>query len=219
VIEEILPPAVVAVEAFDDPPDATLFPAEEALVARAVAKRRREFTTVRACARAALARLGLPPAPILPGPRGAPGWPPGVVGSMTHCDGYRGCALARGGEVRAIGLDAEPDAPLPAGVLRMISLDREREMLRDLPAGACWDRLLFCAKESVYKAWYPLAQRWLDFAEADVVLRPDGTFDARLLVPGPVVDGRELDGFAGRWLAGRGLLLTAITLPATPATG
>ncbi len=28
--------------------------------------------------------------PILPGERGAPGWPVGVVGSMTHCDGYRG---------------------------------------------------------------------------------------------------------------------------------
>ncbi|MEN3306910.1 MAG: hypothetical protein V7603_3112 [Micromonosporaceae bacterium] len=211
-IEEILPPGVVAVEAFEDPPDAVLFPEEEALLRNAVAKRRREFTTVRACARAALDRLGLPPVPILPGPRGAPGWPPGVVGSMTHCEGYRACVLGRAAEVRTVGLDAEPDEELPAGVLGMISLDREREMLQALPSGTCWDRLLFCAKESVYKAWYPLARRWLDFAEAEVTLLAGGAFTARLLVPGPLVDGQELTGFAGRWLARRGLIATAIVL-------
>jgi 4'-phosphopantetheinyl transferase EntD len=217
VIHELLPPGVVAVEAFADLPDAALFPEEEAVLRRAVGKRRREFATVRACARAALAQLGLPPAPILPGERGAPRWPAGIVGSMTHCDGYRACALARSAEVRAIGLDAEPDAPLPAGVLDMIAVDRERSMLRRLPGTAhpCWDRLLFCAKEAVYKAWYPLTGRWLDFAEASVTLRPDGTFAADLRVPGPVVDGRELTGFSGRWLAGRHLVLTAIVIPAT----
>ncbi|MGW0200337.1 4'-phosphopantetheinyl transferase, partial [Nonomuraea sp. NPDC003201] len=69
-IEKILPPWVAAEEAFGDPPDATLFPEEEAFIARAVDKRRREFTTARHCARRALDRLGLPAAPILPGERG-----------------------------------------------------------------------------------------------------------------------------------------------------
>ena len=68
-IEDILPGVVSAVEAFTDPPGATLFPEEEAVIAAAVARRRQEFATVRSCARAALARLGYPPAPILPGPR------------------------------------------------------------------------------------------------------------------------------------------------------
>jgi 4'-phosphopantetheinyl transferase EntD len=209
-IELILPPGVVAVEAFEDQPDAVLFPEEEAVISRAVAKRRREFATVRACARAALAQLGRPPAPILPGPRGAPGWPPGVVGSMTHCDGYRACALALSSAVRAIGLDAEPDQPLPTGVLGLVALDQERAMLAALPPGPCWDRLLFCAKEAIYKAWYPLTERWLDFAEAAVTLLPDGTFTARLLVPAPV------PGFAGRWLARDGLVATAIVLDHGP---
>lgn len=216
-ILELMPPGAVAVEAFEDPPDAWLYPEEEALLARAVAKRRREFTTVRACARAALDLLGLPPAPILPGTRGAPRWPSGVVGSMTHCDGYRACALARAATVRTVGLDAEPDLPLPDGVLRMVSLPPERDMLDELAAGTpgpAWDRLLFCAKEAVYKAWYPLAGRWLDFSEAAVTFDPDGTFQARLLVPGPHVDGRELTAFTGRWTRAHGLLATVITLPA-----
>ena len=94
-IEAILPAEAAAEEAFSDPPGVALFPEEEAVIAKAVDKRRREFTTARACARAALARLGLPPVPIVPGLRGAPQRPDGVVGSMTHCAGYRACAVAR----------------------------------------------------------------------------------------------------------------------------
>ena len=41
-IESILPVAVTAVDTFVDPPDAELFPEEEAVVSRAVDKRRRE---------------------------------------------------------------------------------------------------------------------------------------------------------------------------------
>jgi 4'-phosphopantetheinyl transferase EntD len=217
VIEELVPAAVVAVEAFGDPADpVVLFPEEEAVVVRAVAKRRQEFTTARACARAALAKLGLPPVPIVPGLRGAPGWPPGVVGSITHCAGYRACALAFDTDVVTIGLDAEPNEVLPNGVLDMVAIDEERVWLRELATASpevCWDRLLFSAKESVYKAWFPLTQRWLDFEEAAVTAATDGTFSARLLVPGPVVRGRALTGFDGRWLVRDGLVLTTIVVP------
>jgi 4'-phosphopantetheinyl transferase EntD len=216
VLSEMLPPAVVAVETYTDSPDTVLFPAEEAAVARAVDKRRREFATVRACARDALGRLGVPAAPILPGLRGAPQWPAGIVGSMTHCAGYRAAAVARATDLVTLGLDAEPHDVLPEGVLAHVSLPAERERLARLAAQrpeVCWDRLLFSAKESVYKAWFPLTQRWLDFEAADLTIDPvAGTFDARLLVPGPVVAGRPLPGFSGRWLVGHGLVVTAIAV-------
>jgi 4'-phosphopantetheinyl transferase EntD len=217
VLADIVPPEVAADEAFGDPPDVVLFPEEEAVVARAVDKRRREFASARACARAGLARLGVPPVPILPGLRGAPQWPPGIVGSMTHCAGYRASAVARAGDILTLGLDAEPDDRLPDGVLGAVASADERAALDALAAAApepSWDRLLFSAKESVYKAWFPLTQRWLGFKEAAVTIDPaGGTFDARLLVEGPVVDGRRLTGFAGRWLARDGLVLTAIAVP------
>jgi len=114
VIEEILPAEVVAVEALADPPGVTLFPEEEAVIAKAVDKRRREFSTVRHCARLALAMLGLPRSPLLPGERGAPQWPVGVVGSMTHCAGYRAAAVARASDMVTIGIDAEPHATFDA---------------------------------------------------------------------------------------------------------
>ncbi|MEV8515460.1 4'-phosphopantetheinyl transferase superfamily protein [Dactylosporangium sp. NPDC051484] len=219
-IRTILPAPVVAAEAFGDPPSPIeLFAEEEAALGQSVPKRRNEFITARWCARAALAELGLPPAPIVPGVRGAPRWPDGTLGSITHCDGYRACALGRAEDVVTIGIDAEPAADLPDGVLEAISLPTERDRLRLLRAtapGIRWDRLLFSAKESVYKAWFPLTQRWLDFEEADISLVPDGTFTARLLTELPTVQGRTLTGLEGRWTAGDGLLLTSIVILRDP---
>lgn len=215
-IAEILPDGVVAEEAFGDLPEAELFPEEEAVVARAAPKRRREFSSVRACARVALARLGIPPVPIVPGTRGAPQWPAGVVGSITHCDDYRACAVARESDIVTIGLDAEPHGTLPHGVLDLVSSAQERDGLARLSAAVPevhWDRILFCAKESVYKAWFPLTHRWLSFGEAHVDIDPaSGTFGVRLLVKGPVVNGAVLDGFNGQWLVGNGLIATAIVV-------
>ena len=190
------------------------------MVARAVLKRRREFTTARWCARTALARLGVGPVPILPGDKGAPTWPEGIVGSMTHCVGYRAAAVARTDDIASIGVDAEPNAPLPAGVLDTVTGTAERQWLRPLLLArpeVSWDRLVFSAKESVYKAWFPLMRCWLGFD--DVIVTVDaqaGTFHARLLVPGPYLAGAPLTGFTGRWQVAQGLMTTAISLPSQP---
>ncbi|MER5894248.1 4'-phosphopantetheinyl transferase superfamily protein [Streptomyces sp. NPDC001876] len=213
----LLPPLVTAVDTFHDSAEPFLFPEEEALVAKAVAKRRHEFTTVRHCARTALASYGRPPAPILPGTGGAPRWPGGMVGSLTHCDGYRAAAVAENTTVASLGIDAEPAAPLnDEGSLNLVTLPAERAALRELAAhrpDVPWDRLLFSAKESVYKAWSPLTGRWLGFQDAHITLRPDGTFAARLLVPGTTTAGPPLTGFDGRWQVRDGLALTVVTVP------
>ncbi|UXY23121.1 4'-phosphopantetheinyl transferase superfamily protein [Streptomyces cynarae] len=247
-IEELLPGPVAVVEAHgrDALGDGvSLHPEEEAVIARAVDKRRREFTAVRACARHAMEKLGVLPQPVLPGEHGAPRWPDGLIGSMTHCVGYCAAALARAGELASLGIDAEPHDRLPDGVLDAVALPTERTRLRGLARSrpsVHWDRLLFSAKESVYKAWFPLTGKWLDFLEADVEIDPgtalqapdspdspdsraasepsdsrdasdaSGGFRARLLVPGPLVDGRRVDAFDGRWTVRGGLLATAVAV-------
>lgn len=218
-IERILPSRVASAESFGDDPHAILFPQERVAIARASESRRREFATARACARAAMTRLGLPEVAVLPGPRGAPQWPDGVIGSITHCAGYRAAAIARTKDAISLGVDAEPNEALPDhGMLELIALGEERAHLGELAAlipGVCWDRLLFSAKESVFKAWFPLARRWLDFDSAAVVIDPqEGTFTARLLVPGPLVGGAPLTTLSGRWLAAHGYLVTSIVLSA-----
>jgi 4'-phosphopantetheinyl transferase EntD len=218
VIEEILPEGVIAVEARHDPPGATLFPEEELALGQAVEKRRREFTTARMCARAALEGLGVQPLPIPTGPRGEPQWPAGIVGSITHCDGYRACAVARASDLMTVGIDAESNAPLPEGLIGDIATPQERPWLRQLELErpeVHWDRLLFSAKESVYKAWFPLAKRWLGFEDAVIVLDPHaGTFTARLLVAGPTLANGPLRGFSGKWTVDDGIIATAIAVSA-----
>lgn len=178
-----------------------------------------EFTglsTVRHCARSALSVLGLPPAPILTGPDREPLWPDGVIGSLTHCQGYRAAAVTNSvEEIAAIGIDAEPDIPLPEEVLEYVSRATERDGLASVShVDVNLGRLLFSAKESVYKAWFPLMRRWLGFGEVEVELDLEaGEFTAHFRVPGPVLAGRRLDSVSGRWAAGRGLLVTAIVLP------
>ncbi|MFJ5233217.1 4'-phosphopantetheinyl transferase [Kitasatospora sp. NPDC088391] len=215
----LLPDFVRVAETTSDPDGVELYPGEERIVRGAPAAGVREFTTARHCARVALGRLGVPPAPILSAEGGAPLWPAGVVGSITHCPGYRAAAVARTADTPAIGIDAEVAGALPRGVLALVSLPQERAELaalarRPAPVPVPWDTLLFSAKEAVYKAWYPLARGPLGFHDAHLTFDPDnGTFAARLLVPGPTVAGRELRGFTGRWLAGDGLVLTAATAP------
>jgi 4'-phosphopantetheinyl transferase EntD len=219
VIEEIMAATAACAESFGASRGTGLFPEEEALVARATERRRAEFATGRECAREALAALGLGKVPILRGYRGAPRWPAGIAGSITHCRGYCAAAVARTKDLAAIGLDVEPNAALPGGVLEMVTQPAERGRLRDLAAARpeiSWDCLLFCAKEAVYKAWFPLTGRWLGFADADITINAaDGTFHARLLVPAPNPDDHHLNGgFTGRWLSRDNLILTAVAVPA-----
>jgi 4'-phosphopantetheinyl transferase EntD len=233
----LLPDGVAAAENFGPLPEIPAgdgsFAEERVAVAKAVDKRKREHFDVRNCARRALAELGLPPVPILSGPHREPLWPDGVIGSMTHCNGYRAAAVARAGRVVGVGLDAEPHGPLPDGVIGVVTRPEEREHLDKvyevLPA-VHWNRVLFSAKESVYKTWYPLTQCWLGFEQAalefetdpgfDSDFNPDsdpgriisGSFTAQLFRPELVLDGRQVDQVSGRWLVGKGLVLTAVAL-------
>jgi 4'-phosphopantetheinyl transferase EntD len=209
--------SLAVAEMYTDPPELAPLPEEEPLIAKSVAKRRNEFVTVRYCARLALGELGVSPVPILKGDKGEPCWPDGVVGSLTHCEGYRGAAVGRRGEVRSVGIDAEPHDVLPKGVLDAISLPAERAELLALPSGLHWDRILFCAKEATYKAWYPLTQRWLGFEDAHIVFDVDDTgaaggFESRVLIDPAALSGPPLQTLSGRWSVRDGLTLTAIVL-------
>ncbi|MET9935701.1 MULTISPECIES: 4'-phosphopantetheinyl transferase superfamily protein [unclassified Streptomyces] len=221
-MRSLLPPGVTVVETYGDVLDPIPFPEEEEAVARAVEKRRREYATVRHCARRALAELGFAPVAILNGARREPLWPEGVLGSITHCDGYRAAALAREGTVASLGIDAEPHEVLSPGVLALVMRPEEHGHLArwaEERPGIAWDRVVFSAKESVYKAWFPLTRRWLDFEDATLRIDPwGGTFTAALHRPGPVVGGVRVSAMSGRWLVRDGLILTSVVVPAPCTT-
>lgn len=216
-LAQVVPDSVAAAEAFSDIPFEQPFPGEQDLITTAVERRRREFVTARRCAREALALLGHPPAPIRSGSGREPLWPAGVVGSITHCLGYRAAAVAHDTDLASIGIDAEPHGPLPDGVLDAVTIPPERVLLDRLARadpGTHWGRLLFSAKESIYKAWYPLTGRWLGYEDACLsVDAAKQTFTARLLLDGQRRDGGpRLTGLHGRYRVARGLIVTAVSV-------
>jgi 4'-phosphopantetheinyl transferase EntD len=210
VLDQLLPHPVCSAVAYTDDPDEACYPGEESLVASAAPGRRREILTARRCAREALLALGHAPVVIPRGPRREPVWPAGVAGSITHCAGYRAAAVARTSDVVSLGIDAEPHAPLPPRVLGTVTTPADRDLLARLAVSrpeVCWDRLLFSAKESIYKAWYPVTGRWLGFEDASLDIDPDaGTFTGHILIDGPL---REMPG---RFLIQHGLIITAVRL-------
>jgi 4'-phosphopantetheinyl transferase EntD len=209
-LRAILPASVSVATSRTNIADVPLFPEEAAAVERAVEQRRREFATGRACARAALEQLGLSRQPIPTGSRGEPRWPAGIVGSITHCDGFRACAVARQTDLLTIGIDAEPHRPLPDRILADVAFGDELALVQRLGDAAPrvhWDRVLFSAKESVYKAWFTLTGRQLGFEDAALAIDAlEGTFAACLR---PEEEPRRL---SGRWAVESGIVLTAVAV-------
>lgn len=184
-----------------------LHPLEQALVSHSVDVRKAEFGDARWCAHQALRDLGQwDNEPILRGERGMPLWPQDITGSMTHTEGFRAAVVAPKTHVRSMGLDAEPAQPLPREIIGSIARPGEMPQLEQLlnQGVECADRLLFCAKEATYKAWFPMTHRWLGFEDAEIDLRPDGTFISYLLVrPTPV------PFITGRWMLEDGYVIAA----------
>jgi 4'-phosphopantetheinyl transferase EntD len=213
VIERLLPGVVAAAATRGEFLHVELFPEEERHIVSAVAKRRQEFITGRACARRALQELGIAPVPIGRGERGEPLWPADVVGSITHGNNYFACAVAKTTDVISLGIDAELNAPLPPGVLERVAFGRERDRVA-VSDEICLDRLLFSAKEAVYKTWFPLTKRWLGFEDVDLSIDVLGnTFCARLLVPGLFIGNLRLTEFRGCWCVDNDLICTAVLIP------
>ncbi|MFG1776303.1 4'-phosphopantetheinyl transferase [Micromonospora sp. NPDC049051] len=215
-MRDLLPPAVAVAVAEAPDWSGGLLPAERACLGeRAVESRRRDFTAGRVCARRALAALGVPPVAVPSAANRAPVWPAGVVGAITHTNGYCAAVAARADEIRSVGIDAEGHRELNAGVRRMICLPEEEERCAHLPAGISWPAVVFSVKETVYKVWHPIVGTWLDFHDALVELDPDaGTFRARIASArrdaAPVTDPPEL--VTGRFSVDDALVRTAAVL-------
>jgi 4'-phosphopantetheinyl transferase EntD len=218
-MEKLLPPGVVCAESWSDDESALLFPEERAQIGKAIDIRLQEFATGRSLARQALGQLGLPQTPILRGAVGEPLWPTGVVGSITHCTGYRAAAVAECTCLASLGIDAEVHEALPPGVVESVLVEEEIAWLGNAPRRYHWDRVLFSAKESLYKAWFPLTRRWLDFKDVQVTIeRTEGTFRARPYGNMPEEFGQILGQFLGRFLICNGIIVTSAVLSANNPT-
>ncbi|MGB9041740.1 MAG: 4'-phosphopantetheinyl transferase superfamily protein [Pseudolabrys sp.] len=141
-----------------------LMPEEAEAFANSVLKRRRASGAARIVARELLSRRGYAHAPLQKLPSGAVAWPKGTVGSMAHDARVAVAAIGDTRSVRALGIDIEPGEGLPFD-LDLVATPRERREAVDTPH---FGRLLFCAKEAVYKAVHPLEGVFLEFHDVEI---------------------------------------------------
>jgi len=174
----------------------TLYAEEARLVASAVAVRQAHFTAGRLSAHAALEALGIQHGPILSDAARAPIWPQGVVGSITHTDGFCGAVIALHTQYHGIGIDVEVRERVDEELWEQVLTPAELQRLRAQPAARRKElaTIIFCAKEAFYKCQYQVTAAWLGFEGADVSLSEE-RFVLRLLDNvGTLTAGQEFIG-------------------------
>jgi len=170
-VESLFPPGAAAAE-LRAPGDPALLDPEEALsVARAVPKRVGEFAAGRLCARSALARFGAGSFAVRMAPDRRPLWPAGLVGSITHTQGF--CAAVIGEQARFVGLGLDTEKADAVGPMLWPSICVAEELawIASLPAEERTRAatLVFAAKEAFYKCQYPSTGEWLSFSDVRIV--------------------------------------------------
>lgn len=209
----------LAVEWWGDGDDAALHPLEAPLVEGAVENRRRQFAAGRACARRALVGLGVEPGPILRDERRAPAWPGFCVGSISHTEGYAVAVARRADAVTPVdlmlGIDAERIGRVGDELFSKLFVESERACLAELDEHdrAVLATAMFGAKESFYKAQFPVSRSWVGFHDVECRLStgPDGAPELALH-PATGLAVLSLFGWPirGRWLEREDLLVSSV---------
>ena len=215
VLAAALFPPGVAVSWSAVPGNVAALPAVEQALTDSMAPARRDaFVQGRLCARHCMGQLGLPEVPLPVGEQRAPLWPPGVVGSISHCDGRALAAAARIEVAGGLGVDLELRAPLEPAVLELVCTPVERDWLAQAESGDA-ARLLFAAKESIYKCLWTRVRRFIDFQEVTVHIdiRSD-TFSAE--PADTLLDGDLLRNLNGRFQQLENFWVTGCYLPPSP---
>lgn len=214
-LKRVLPDGVVARLASGSMWEEELPPEEAACVRDAVPKRRREFAAGRAAARQALAELGFGDAVLPPDDDRVPEWPEGVVGSISHRGDRCAAVVTDDPSVVGLGLDLELAEPLEGHLVSRVCTPREREWGRLAVTGlepSSLFKIVFSAKETVYKCCYPATRRPLEFHDVEVTPHPPtGSFVADIHPSGqsngsaPSLPSR----LRGRYAMADGLVITA----------
>jgi len=183
-------PSKVAFRCFSEEqyPTIELHPEEEQyLGVKTVQVRKKHFRLGRAAAHQAILDLtGKPAGPILIGKRREPIWPTDLVGTISHSGVFACAAVAYKSFAMGIGYDIEfKKKTINPEISRLVCHGDEAAWVN---SGSTVDevdanlRTIFCAKESIFKAFYPIEQVELTFK--DVKLEWDGeqsAFRGRLL--------------------------------------
>ncbi|MGC1497644.1 MAG: 4'-phosphopantetheinyl transferase superfamily protein [Sulfitobacter sp.] len=181
-------------------------------LSKAVNKRQAEYLAGRALVQHAFEHLKVDQVQLPMGQDRAPIWPPGIHGSISHTKGRVACLLTkRPGHFVGIDIEKNLSENGLKSVKQVTLQPSERDFVAqytELPepqlAGA-----IFSAKETLFKALYPIVQRFFGFNAAacigvnDTTLRMELTQDLHATLPigrAFEVQMRLYDGHVLTWL-------------------
>lgn len=159
----------------------------------------------------AMRTLGLPSQPVCMGRDRAPIWPDGLTGSLSHTETCCVVVLTQTKTTSALGIDLEPNSALDQDLIPEICTPAEQFWVSQRSDPAHQARLIFSAKEAVYKAQYSLSRTFMEFRDLCVIPHPAtrtyrATFQRSV---GPFKEGRCL---TGHFLQQAGLIVTLLWL-------
>ena len=133
--------------------------------------RKNAFTSGRYAAHLAQNELGLEPSEI-PALGRRPIWPVGQVGAITHSTKYAAAIVSE--DLFSVGLDVERLGRIKEKLYHKLFTAAELDAINQM-AGSEMESVIFSAKESIFKAIYSIVQRYVNFQEVELVLKPENS--------------------------------------------
>ena len=152
-----------------------LHPAEENYSSQLSSISRKEhYRSGRICAGEVLSKLGTLGQPVLRDPQTRePLWPEGISGAITHSGNWAAAAAGKTSEVSGIGIDLEDlERQVDSRISRHVCIPEEQKWLQECGEDFLEQNLkiIFSAKESIFKAFFPYTRTYLHFHDARILM-------------------------------------------------
>ncbi|MFV1982154.1 MAG: 4'-phosphopantetheinyl transferase [Thiohalomonadales bacterium] len=170
-INTLIPDNIACEIVYENISPSEVYSAERLIIMKASLNRKQEFLRGRNCAHQAIKKLNYAnQKPILIGKNREPVWPPGLIGSITHCNGYCAAVVAKLNDITGVGIDAELNTNLKKTIISKTQTDseiiRNSELLSE--NNICINKLVFSAKESVFKFIHPFIMKYINFKDIEI---------------------------------------------------
>jgi 4'-phosphopantetheinyl transferase EntD len=152
-----------------------LHPAEENYFSQLSSVSRKEhYRSGRICAGEVLSKLGTIGQPVLRDPQTRePLWPEGISGAITHSGNWAAAAAGKTSDVLGIGIDLEDlERQVDSRISRHVCIPEEQKWLQECGEDFLEQNLkiIFSAKESIFKAFFPYTRTYLHFHDARILM-------------------------------------------------
>ena len=102
-----------------------------------------------------------------------PLWPEGISGAITHSGKWAAAAAGKTSDVSGIGIDLEDlERQVDSRISRHVCIPEEQKWLQECGEDFLEQNLkiIFSAKESIFKAFFPYTRTYLHFHDARILM-------------------------------------------------